>query len=180
MRDFFRVVHTFVRENAKVIELVCIIISLVVISFQSIQMNENLEEVKKSFSLELNNMLHSHKQKINEFLILEQSDDLRRVFELDREALLYYIMINDYSNMFTLNKKGILTKTEWKQAMDIMVAQMADRPCLYEFWISKKEFFNQEFVMFIEPVIANRRRQQFTGVSMEERKCNRNWALQEY
>lgn len=164
MKIFFKNLYPFIYQHAKLIELVCILGTLAIIAFQTSQMNLNLKEMRRNFSLDVSKMVHEHKQRINHLLIDDQNAELRKVFKLDKEKVLYFIMVNDYSNLYLMKKQGLMKNEVWIEVEEMMVGQISNIDSLYEFWNMNKKFFNQEFVTNLNPLI-NKSRPERYGIS---------------
>ena len=168
MNTLISTIYGFINKHAKFMELVGILGTLAIISYQSSQMNLNLEEMRKNYSLDVNKMIHEHKQRINNMLIEDQNEELRKVFNLDKEKVMYYILINDYSNLFLLRKQGLVKDDAWEEVQSMMVGQLAHIKNLYDFWGKNKKFFNPKFVKFIDPEIDKSRPESFGIISKNE------------
>lgn len=163
MKTQFKNLYDIINQYAKLIELVCILGTLAIIAYQTSQMNLNLVEMRKNFSLGVSKLIHEHKQRVNHVLIEDQNAELRKVFNLNKEKVLYFIMVNDFSNLYLMNKQGLMKGAVWLEVKDMMVGQLSHIKTLYDFWNEYKKYFNQEFVSFIDPEI-NRNRPEHFGI----------------
>lgn len=142
-----------IHRHAKILEIFCIIATLIVISYQSIQMNLNLDEMRKNYSLDVSKIIHEHKQRINNILIDNDNRDLLEVFKLDKEKVMFYILINDYSNLYHMKRQGMVKKESWEIAQHMMVQQITHNQSLYEFWDENEKYLDKEFYEFLNPKI---------------------------
>ncbi len=164
MKKIFLLILSFLNKNAKLIEAVGVLGTMVIILYQVrqmdhqlVQVDSNLVEVKKNFDFAVQNKLHEHKQRVNNILLTDENKVLREVFRLDKERVLYFIMLNDWAYQYALVKE-VMNDEESQKALaemkNVSVGTISNNDRLYNFWNENKEFFDKEFVRFIDPKVS--------------------------
>ncbi len=127
------------------------LLTIVFVAYQTKNMNETLAEMRIASLLDTHDIVHKHKQRINEILIDAESEKVaQEVFNLNKSQLVGYILINDYGGLFNLRCKEIIDKSTWNEIERIMYTSLHDNDYLRNFWKNETMITNAKFKNYID------------------------------
>ncbi|WDE07494.1 hypothetical protein SG34_011765 [Thalassomonas viridans] len=132
MIKVFRKLSAFMNEHGKLMEILAMVFTLMFIAYQTLQMNFNISEIKKSVVLEAHQAVHGHRQRMNRILLEVAPDIAEDIFNLDKEKLVAYTMSSDYESLFYMRCSGLISEPVWKD-IETMMQKMLKNDFMNEF-----------------------------------------------
>jgi hypothetical protein len=124
---------SFMNLHGRLIEIMAMIFTLIFIAFQTLQMNLNIDEIKKSVVLDSHQAVHNHRQRINNILLNNSPELAMKVFGLDKPKLIGFTMSTDYESLFNMKCSGLLSENMWGD-IEIMMQKTLKSTFMTEFW----------------------------------------------
>ncbi len=141
----------FAKGHSGAAELMAKFLTLMFIAFQTLQMNFNISEIKKSITLDAHEVVHRHKQNINEILINSDPDLSRSIFQMNKPQVVGFTLINDYESLFNMRSNGLITDDRMWTDVETMIYNTLMRvPYMKTFWEENKPAVNAKFAQYVE------------------------------
>jgi len=140
----------FLNLHGKLIEITAMIITLVFIAFQTMQMNLNIDEIKKSVVLDSHQAVHEHRQRVNRILLNSEPGLAQEVFEVDKASLVGYTLTTDYESLFNMKCSGLLSDALWHDIETMMHTTLTQTRYMKSFWKERKPSISGRFASYID------------------------------
>ncbi len=144
-----RISYLFINRHSKVIETVVAVGTLLFVAYQVLQINQNIELIKKDDLLNQYRMVHEHKQRINYLLL--QIDDVDFAKEMasrftggqSLDSVIGFTIANDFQNLLELRCNTDVFREDSNLWGDVqqMVYHVLLGPININNNISPKEFY---------------------------------------
>lgn len=149
MIEKFRCLSEFLTVHGKPIEIIATLLTLFFIAYQTVQMNLNINEIKKSVVLDSHQAVHDHRQRINQILLENDPELAKSVFGIDKPKLVGYTLSTDYESLFHMRCSGLLPDSMWHDIETMMYNTLTKVPFVKEFWKNNHPAVSAKFASYI-------------------------------
>jgi hypothetical protein len=157
MRFAWRRFAALCRRNARSIEVVIGLATLILILVEAVQVRTSINQIQHSIVLDQYRTVHEHKQRINTILLEANQKDLsQQVFKQDLDAILGFTLLNDYENLVKLRCDTAGFQDDHRLWGDVqkMVYNTLQSEYMANFWEENNQYFSDRMRYFVSKVLA--------------------------